>query len=92
MNPVNITRVTSGIGDGAAAGNDITITGIKVGDHIVAAYHMPGLDASAGKIPKANLTDECTITADDTVQCSSTDTNGTNEQLWVWWVTASDAP
>jgi len=91
MNPVNISRLTANYGDGKAAAADITITGIKLGDHLVTALHVSALGA-AGKAFLGNLTDECTITADDTVQCSTTDTSTANEQLLVFWVPASDAP
>lgn len=71
---------------GAAANSNITITGIKPGDEIVAAIHLRE-GATAGTPIKTNLISEMKITANDTVQCTTTATNGSNEQVLVIWVT-----
>jgi hypothetical protein len=73
------TRLMSTFGAGAAAANDITITGIAVGDEIIMAVHMIATDA----IITDNLLAEISITAADTVQCATTDTSG--GVVWIFW-------
>jgi len=58
---------------GGAAG-DRTVTGIEVGDRLVAVLHIDGTDASEAY---NNLTSEFSITGDDTINnAGGTDTSG----------------
>lgn len=85
MKDMSSFRLAVGYGDGAAAEADITITGIKAEDQIVFAFHV-NTPAGTGKTFLANLNTEISITADDTVQCSTTDTSASNTQVLVGWV------
>jgi len=55
--------------DGGAAETDLTATGLSAGDHVVSALMY------AGGVP-SDVTGEVTVTADDTVQLSTTDSTG----------------
>lgn len=77
-------RMGVGYGAGAAANNDITITGIATKDKIIAALEIQPPTASSGDTVKSDLTSEISITAANTVQCSTTDTTG--NQVLVFWV------
>lgn len=65
-------RMAATFGAGAAAAADITITGISVGDEIIAAFHFVATSA----ILTTDLLAEISITAADTVQNATTDTTG----------------
>jgi len=65
-------RMGCTFGAGAAANANITITGIKTTDEIIFAFHF----AATSAILTTDLLAEISITADDTVQNSTTDTTG----------------
>jgi hypothetical protein len=67
-------------GAGATAGSNITITGIAVGDEIIAAFH----EAATSGIITTDLLAEISITAANTVQCATTNTTG--GVVLVFWV------
>jgi hypothetical protein len=72
-------------GAGAAAAASITITGIKLGDEIIAAFEVQPPTAGSGNFFKTNLLAECSIYAADTVRNTSTNTTG--NQVFVIWAT-----
>lgn len=73
-----------GFANGAAINTNITITGIKPGDRVVAALDVQPPTAGSGQMIKTNLLAEIKITAKDTVQFTTTTTTG--DQVWVLWV------
>lgn len=65
------TRVVAG-----AAAGDLTVTGIKLGDKLVAVQRV---DAAG-----ANLVDQFTITADDTINNTGGTSTATQVVLIIW--------
>lgn len=68
----------SGVADGALPATNITLTGVKANDTLVSVIHF---EAGA---PTADMVAEASITADDTIQLSTTDTTG--DKLVVTWL------
>lgn len=66
---------------GAAAG-DITVTGIAVGDILIAVTRYIGAGTAVTDV--SDLTSEFTITAADTIN-NGGGTNTTGDKLQVWW-------
>lgn len=64
---------------GGGAGADLTATGLKVADSTLAAV----LRYVAG-VPTANLLDEASVTADNTLVCATTNTTGNVLVVWFW--------
>lgn len=64
-----LANPTVAIASGAAAATNITATGLKPTDHVVKALMF------AGGVP-SDVTSEVSITADDTVQLSTTNSTG----------------
>lgn len=65
--------------DGAATVTDITVTGIAANDVLISCWHWP-----AAGTPVDAITDETSITAANTIQCSTTVTTG--GRLLVRWL------
>lgn len=79
-------ELKSNYATGAAADTNITLTGIKVGDQIVASYELYPPNAAQAVLFKTNLLAETIIVADDTIQIETTVTTG--QQIFVMWWTA----
>lgn len=78
--------IKSGFGVGAAADTNIAITGIKLGDVIVAAFELTPHPAVAGlaDVLKTNLLSDIAVTSNGNVQCDTLAT--TNNQVLVFWL------
>jgi hypothetical protein len=65
----DLARPRIAVVQGGDAATDLTATGLKAGDHVVSAILL-----SAGV--QSVITDEVTVTADDTIQVATTATTG----------------
>jgi hypothetical protein len=90
MGAYSTFRMMATFGAGAAAGSDITITGIALGDEIIAALEIQPPTAGSGNTIKTDLyadtTYPITITAANKVQVTTGGTNTTGNQVLVFWV------
>lgn len=79
IKPIEIKAglIKSALVTGAAADTDITVTGIKKGDHLIIV-----LESAASSALLTDRTATTTITADDTIQCSD-DTS--TDKLVIFW-------
>ena len=79
IKPIEIKAglIKSALVTGAAADTDITVTGIKKGDHLIIV-----LESAATTALLTDRTANTTITADDTIQCSD-DTS--TDKLVIFW-------
>jgi hypothetical protein len=68
---------------GAAADTNIAVTGIKLGDIIVAAFELQPPTAGSGNAVKSTLTSEIKLLSDGDIQCDTTNTTG-NQILLLW--------
>jgi hypothetical protein len=80
-------KIGSNFGAGAAVAADITITGIALADTILCAFEIQPPTAATGNTFKTDLFSEITITAANTVRCSTTNTTG--NQVFVIWMIAN---
>jgi hypothetical protein len=80
MGEYRAPRIWATFGAGAAANANITITGIAVGDEIIAAFHF----AATSGILTTDLLSQMSITAANTVQ--NTTTNTTGGVVLVFWL------
>lgn len=72
-----------GFAAGAAANTDITISGIKPIDVLVAVLELQPPTAAAGNAIVADRTSATNITAVDTIRISAATTG--NQVLALWW-------
>lgn len=77
--------LTITVADGAADGDDITVDAIVEEDTLVSVIEVIFTEGAVTDI--ADLTSEASITDDDTIQCSDTDT--TDNKLVVVWFNKS---
>ncbi len=84
MDAVSGCRIAANYGDGQIAGANITITGITTKDKIICAFCVAG---TTGKHFLYDLSNEISITATNTVVCSTTNTIASaNQQVFVMWI------
>ena len=79
-------HLKSGFAAGAGANTNITVTGIRPGDQLVAVYELQPPTAGSGGAIVAERSTQTTITANDTIQISQS-TTGNQVQTW-WWTPA----
>jgi hypothetical protein len=86
-NKANLTGKGLGLkvafASGAGANTDITISGIKPVDELVAVLEVAPPTASSGGTLVANRTAQTTITAANTIRVSAATTG--NQLLVLWW-------
>jgi hypothetical protein len=80
-------QIKFGFAVGVAADTNMTITGIKLGDEIIAAIQVDAPNGTGTALAIANRTSVAKVTAADTIQCTAQATNSpANSQVWVLWL------
>lgn len=72
-----LAGLTAAVVNGDSSATDITVTGVKVGDTIESVVMF------ASGVPSI-VTDEVSITADDTIQLDTTDSTGNTLLVRFW--------
>lgn len=75
-----------GFATGVAANTNMTITGIKKGDEIVAMLNLAGVAEASGGMVFADVTATAKITAANTVQNTAATNGAAGRQILVFWI------
>lgn len=67
---------------GTAADNNITVTGIKTGDVIIAVFELQNTATSGDACISAERTSNCSIVGTNLITC---DTGTVNKELLIFW-------